>query len=92
MVHRQISEGLAVEGDTLLLKPADKLRVTHSVKAHAGVDPLDPQRPELSLLVFTVTISVGEAFLKHVLGNGVNVGVVAKVPLGLLEYLLPSCP
>ena len=91
VVHRQVGEGLSVQGDTLLLKPADKLRVTHSVKAHAGVDPLYPEGAELSLLVFAVTVRIGKTLLKHVLGNGVNIGVVAKVTLGLLENLLSSC-
>ncbi len=84
MVHCKIGKGLAVKGYTLLFKPSDKLGITHSVKAYAGVDPLDPQRPELSLLVLAVTVGIAQTLLKYVLGNGVNIGSGAEVPFGLL--------
>jgi len=84
MVHGQIGQRLAVKGYTLLLKSADKLRITHPVEAYPGVDPLDPQRAELPLLGTAVTVGVAQTLFKYVLGNGINIRVAAEIPFGLL--------
>ena len=43
LVHREVSQNLTVQGDTLLIELTDKLRVRHTVSANTCVDTGDPQ-------------------------------------------------
>ena len=92
MVHGEVGKHLAVEFDVVLVKFAHKDGVRNTVDAATGVDTVDPQRAELALLVLTVTVSVGLAFLPFVLGNGPYVFTSAPITLGAVEDFLSACP
>src|SRR6478672_11493519 len=57
----------AVDLDLGLLQPVDEAAVGEAVVAHRGVDALDPQAPEVALLVPTVAIGVLQRLLQPLL-------------------------
>ena len=92
VVHGKVGKHFAVETDVLLGETAHKLGVGDSVLAGGGVDTLDPQGAEFSLLGATVAVSVGETFLIGVLRNRPNIFPGQEVTAGSLENLLAACP
>ena len=69
MIHSQISQNLTIDFNTCFVQSAHQLRIGHSFQTGSGIDTLNPQSTEVSLLVLTVTESVGQTFLPSILGN-----------------------
>ena len=84
IVHRQVSENLAVEADILLCELAHKLGVVHSVLACSRVDTGDPEGTECALLSFAVAVCVGQTFFVGILGYGPDVLPGEEVTAGFL--------
>jgi hypothetical protein len=55
-----------------------------------SVDALDPERPEIPLLLLAVTVRMLPTLFDRVFGRAVQVLAPAKVPFGRLEDLLLS--
>ena len=49
IVHSQIRENLAVDGDVVLLQTIDERGIAHAIQASSGVDTGDPQGAEITL-------------------------------------------
>lgn len=92
VVHGEIGENLAVETDVLLRKLAHELRVGDAVLTGSGVDSLDPESAEVTLLGLAVTVSVGETFLVSVLRYSPDILSGEEITAGSLENLLAASP
>ena len=91
IVNSEVSEDLAVDLDTSLVKSAHQLLVAHTLETCSSIDTLNPECTESALLVLAVAICIGETFLPSVLGNGPNVLTCAKVAACKLKYSLSLC-
>src|SRR4028119_1836184 len=65
----------------------DELRVGHPVLAGAGVDALDPERPEVALALLAALVGVDAALPDLLFGPLVRAVLGPPVALGLLEHL-----
>lgn len=92
VVHSEVSENLAVETDVLLRELAHKLGVRDAVLTGGGVDSLDPEGAEGTLLGLAVTIGVGETFLVSVFRYCPDILSGEEVTAGSLENLLAASP
>lgn len=90
MVHGEVGEDLAVEGDAGLRQLTHQFAVRHAVLASTGVDALDPQRAELALALLPADVRIEQAFFDSVLGNCPNVFAGTVVPFGHFENLFPA--
>lgn len=90
MVHGEVSEDLAVEGDAGLRQFAHQLTVRHAVLASTGVDALNPQRAELALALLPTDVRVEQAFFDSVFRDCPNVFAGTVVPFGHFENLFPA--
>src|SRR5690606_28426398 len=63
VVHCQISQNLTVKFDFCFLQQTHQLRIGNTVHSCTGVDTLNPQTSEFSLLRFTISVSVLKTFL-----------------------------
>ena len=84
VVHGEVSENLAVETDVLLRELAHELRVRDAVLTGSGVDSLDPEGTEITLLGLAVTISV--------LRYSPDILSGEEITAGSLENLLAASP
>ena len=91
VVHGQVGQHLAVQLDVVLMEFAHKHRIGDTVDAATGIDTVNPQRAELSLLGFAVAVGVGLTFLPLVLGYCPNVFTSAPITLGAVEDFLSAC-
>ena len=92
VVHGEVGEGLAVDGDACLVDGTHQLAVRHAFHAGSGVDTLNPESAEIALLGPSVTVSVGKTFLIGVLCNGPDVLSGEEITAGSLENLLAARP
>ena len=92
VVHGEAGENLAVETDVLLGELAHELRVGDAVLTGSGIDSLDPESAECTLLGLTVTIGVGETFLVGVLRYGPDILSGEEITAGSLKNLLAASP
>lgn len=92
VVHGEVGENLAVETDVLLGELAHELRVGDAVLTGSGIDSLDPESAECTLLGLTVTIGVGETFLVGVLRYGPDILSGEEITAGSLKNLLAASP
>ena len=92
VVHGEVSENLAVETDVLLRELAHELRVRDAVLTGGGVDSLDPEGTEITLLGLAVTVSVGETFLVSVLRYSPDILSGEEITAGSLKNLLAASP
>ena len=58
VVHGKVSKYFTVKVDVGFLKSAHQLRVRHAVLTRSCVDTLDPKSSEVSLLRFSIAVSV----------------------------------
>src|SRR4028118_388623 len=65
----------------------DELRVGHAVLAGAGLDALDPQRPEVALALLATLVGVDAALPDLLFGPLVRAVLGPPVALGLLQHL-----
>ena len=92
VVHREVGEDFAVETDVLLGEAAHELGISEAVLTCGSVDTLNPEGAELSLLGFTVTVSISETFLIGVLCYRPNIPAGQEIAASLLENLLAARP
>src|SRR5690606_23275151 len=85
VVDRQVSPVLAVDLDSGQAESLDQPVVAHAVGARPGVDPGDPQSPEVTLAVLAVPVGVLHRVQHLLLGLAVEPGALAPVPLGALR-------
>src|SRR5690606_33239813 len=86
VAHREVGEVLAVDLDVGSLQTGHELRVRHVVLAAGGVDPNDPQAPELPLAGPAVAERV-VAGVHHLLVGRPDVAAAsAGVALGRVQY------
>ena len=88
MVHREVSEDLTVDLDTLSVESTHQTRVREPFETRCSVDTLDPKSAEVALLVLTVTERIGQTLLPSVLGDGPDVLTSAVIPTGELKDAL----
>jgi hypothetical protein len=70
--HRELGERLAVDLDAGGLEALDEAVVGHAVEPAGGVDPLDPQLPEVALALLAVAVGVGHRVEHLLLGLAVE--------------------
>ena len=68
VVHREVSENLAVHLNTLSVALTHKLGIGQTVHASGSVDTLNPQATVVPLLLFAVAIGELQTFLDSILG------------------------
>ena len=90
-VQSEVSKHLAVELDALLGKLVHEYGIAQAFRTYCSINAYNPQAAVVALLQLTAYIFVTEAFLKDVLGYGVNVLTLAIKALGLVKYFFPSC-
>lgn len=73
VVDSEVSENLAVNLDTCLVKQSHKLGIAETFYACGSVDTLYPQGTESAFFVLTVAISVCKSFLPGVLCYGPDI-------------------
>jgi anti-sigma28 factor (negative regulator of flagellin synthesis) len=88
----QFGQHLAVQEDVGFLESGDELGVGHAERAHAGVDPDDPELAEIALLVLAPGVGVLEGLGDLLDGLAPTVIPVGIITLGDLENLLLSLP
>ena len=66
MVHCQVGQNFAVQGDTFGVDFTHEFGVGHSVGTDSSVDTLDPEAAEIAFFVFTVAVGVGQTFFYRV--------------------------
>src|SRR5688500_1050478 len=87
----EIGEDLPVDLDAALLEAGDEPAVAQAVDPGRRVDPGDPQRAELRLLLPPVAVGVPHAALDGLLGGLVQLAPAAPGALGgLHDLLLPG--
>ena len=90
IVHRQVSENLAVEADVLCVNSSHKLGVGHTVLTCSGIDTSDPKRAEVALFGFAVAVCISQTFLIGVLGNRPDVFPGEEITAGLFQDFLAA--
>src|SRR5207302_6439641 len=79
---------LAVDVDTGQLHTVHELRVGKPMFPNTGVDPLDPQAAEVTLLVAAVAIGVAQRLLDLFQRHPVGGAAAPAIPLGEPQHLL----
>ena len=85
LAHRQISQNLAIHFDLRGFQARNEPRVADAVQAHCGVDALNPQAPEIALLVATVAVAVGRGVEQRLGCHAVIGAARATKTLGAFE-------
>ena len=81
IVHSQIRENLAVDGDVVLLQPIDERGIAHAVQASSGVDTGDPQGAEITLAQLAALEGIAQG-TSNLFGRGaVLLGLCTPVAL-----------
>jgi len=82
-IHRQVGQNLAVQLITTFIDLAHEHRVGYPVLVAGGIDPDNPESPEMSLLGSSVTISIPQSFFVGVLGYCPNISTGTEIPARL---------
>src|SRR6185312_2620388 len=88
LVHRDVGEHLAVEGDAGEVQRVDELAVGQPFGADRGVDSLDPQGAEAALLHLAVAVGVLPGLLDRLAGDPDRVLAAAVIALRIVEDAL----
>ena len=91
VVNSEVSEYLAINLDTSLVKSTHKCRVAHVLKTSSSVDTLNPQCTECALLVTTIAVCVCETLFPSVLRYCLNILSCTIVTLGELQDSCSLC-
>src|SRR4051794_10768139 len=75
--HREIREDLPVDVDPGLLEAGHQAAVAQPMHAGRGVDPGDPERAELALLLAAVPVRIAHGALDRFLGRLVKLAPTA---------------
>src|SRR5690606_36179578 len=88
IVHGDISQHLAGQGDTGLQQADDEAAVACAVGAGSRADAGDPQRTEVALLLLAADVGVLTRLDDRLLGDAEDLAAGVVVTLGLAEDLL----
>lgn len=91
VVDCEVSKNLTVDFNTILVESAHELAVAQVIETSGSIDTLNPQSTEVTLLVTTVAISIGETLLISILRNGPDILTGTIVTLGLLQKSCSLC-
>src|SRR5258708_7052593 len=90
LVDCQIGQNLAVDHDAGAGEPGDKSAIGDAMLAHGGVDALNPQGAEVTLLLLAADVIVLQRLIDRGIGRGDVVLAAATHALGLLEDLVAA--
>ena len=85
IVHREIREDLAIDGNLRLGETRDQLRVRQTDRPSRRVDADDPKRAEVALATLTIARGVIERTLDGLVRTAVAVLTAAAETLGQLQ-------
>src|SRR5690554_2509421 len=88
VVHGDVRQHLAVQGDAGLHQAVHEAAVAQAVDAGRGVDAGDPQRAEIALLLLAVDVGVLLGLDDGLVGNAEHLAAGVVVTLGLAQDLL----
>src|SRR5690606_26076844 len=88
VVHGDVRQHLAVQGDAGLGQAVHEAAVAQAVDAGRRVDAGDPQRTEVALLLLAANVGVLQCLRHRLLGDAEDLAARVVVTLGLLEDLL----
>src|SRR5690606_27098878 len=88
VMHGDVRQHLAVEGDAGLHQAVHEAAVADAVCARRRVDAGDPQRTEIALLLLAADLGVLQRLGDRLLGDAEDLAAGVVVALGLLEDLL----
>src|SRR5690606_33981298 len=88
VVHGDVRQHLAVEGDAGLHQAVHDAAVADAVGAGRRVDAGDPQRTEIALLLLAADVGVLQRLRDRLLGDAEDLATGVVIALGLLEDLL----
>src|SRR5690625_3571038 len=88
VVHGDVRQHLAVQGDAGLGEAVHEAAVAHAVDPGRGVDAGDPQRAEIALLLLAVDVGVLLGLDDRLVGNAEHLAARVVVTLGLAQDLL----
>src|SRR5690348_15945778 len=88
VVHGEIRQHLAVDGDAGFVEARDQAAVGQSELARGRVDAHDPQRAELALLLLAADVGVLLGLGDGLLGNAIDLAAGVVVALGGLPGFL----
>src|SRR3546814_2434457 len=88
VVHGDVRQHLAVEGDAGLHQAVHEAAVADAVGAGRRVDAGDPQRTEIALLLLAADVGVLQRLRDRLLGDAEDLATGVVIALGLLENLL----
>src|ERR1041384_477303 len=91
IMDREVREHLAVDLDPGFTQPGHEPAVAQSVEPRGSVDPGDPERPEVTLLLAAVAVGVPHALLDVLLRGLVQLASSLEAALGGLHDLLLAC-
>src|ERR1700733_4161619 len=90
VMHREVREDFAVNGETRLAQAVDQRAVAHAAQTRGGVDAGDPQGAELALLLAAAAIGVLTGLDDRLLGGAEDLAPGIEIALGFLEdFLVP---
>src|SRR5262249_31758860 len=87
IVHRQISQDLAVELHARRLQSMDELVVAHAVQLGGRADAHDPQRTELTLFLAASGVSELQPALHGLFRRPVQLRFCQVITTGAVQYL-----
>src|SRR5690606_19299061 len=88
VVHGDVRQHLAVQGDARLAQAVHETAVAQAVDAGRGVDAGDPQRAEIALLLLAVDVGVLLGLDDGLVGNAEHLAARVVITLGLAQDLL----
>src|SRR5215216_4692851 len=90
VVHRKVRQDLSVDIYAGLPEARHKSAVAHALTPRCRIDPGDPQRSELALLLAPVAVGIAHGALSRFLGRLVQFAPAAPSALGGLHDFLLS--
>src|SRR5690606_40096524 len=88
VVHGDVRQHLAVQGDPGLQQPVHEAAVAHAVDAGSRIDAGDPQRAEIALLLLAADVGVLTRLDDRLLGDAEDLAAGVVVTLRATEDLL----
>src|SRR5690606_11044019 len=81
VVHGNVRQHLAIQGDAGLHQAVDEAAVAHAVDAGRGIDARDPQGAELALLLLAADVGVLQRLRDRLLGDAEDLATGVVVAL-----------
>jgi len=88
LIHREIRQNLAIDLDIGLLESGNQPAVGQAIGAGTRIDTGNPQRPELTLALFAVTVGVLLRLDNRLFGNTIDPAPGTVITFRLFHYFL----